>query len=115
MGSRADELRTAIAGEELHAPTFLDHELVSAVRGRALGGIVTSNRARDLLTDFDDLPLQRWPAQDALRRRAFALRDDVSAYDTAYMALAESLDCPLLTRDTRLARANGHSARVLVL
>ena len=71
-------------------------------------------RAEDLLTDFDDLRIERWPAEDALRRRAFQLRDNLTAYDAAYVALAEALDCPLVTRDSRLARSSGHGARVEV-
>ncbi len=79
-----------------------------------LAGHLSATRAEDLLTDFDDLPMQRWPSADALRRRAFQLRDNVSAYDAAYVALAEALDCPLVTRDGRLARSRGHSAQIEV-
>ena len=57
---------------------------------------------------------QRWPSADALRRRAFQLRDNVSAYDAAYVALAEALDCTLVTRDGRLARSSGHYAHIEV-
>ena len=67
-----------------------------------------------LLTDFDDLPVQRWPPADALRRRAYQLRDNISAHDGAYVALAEALQCPLLTRDARLTHAAGHSAKIIV-
>ncbi|WP_425402289.1 type II toxin-antitoxin system VapC family toxin [Glaciibacter superstes] len=64
------------------------------------------------MTDFEDLPIRRWPSADALRRRVFQLRDNISAYDAAYVALAEALGCPLLTRDSRLAKSSGHSARI---
>ena len=107
-----DELRLYLAAEELHAPSLLDCEIVSAIRGLTLGGYLSAARAQDLLTDFEDLPIRRWPSADALRRRAFQLRDNVSAYDAAYIALAETLNCPLLTRDARLARSSGHSARI---
>lgn len=107
-----DDLRSRLAAEELHAPTLLDYELVSAVRGINLAGALTDERAGDLLEDFDDLPIHRWPSAAALRRRAFVLRHDLSAYDAAYVALAESLECPLLTRDTRLARTRGHDAQI---
>jgi predicted nucleic acid-binding protein len=109
-----DELRAHLAAEELHAPTQLDYEIVSAVRGLTLGGSLSAARAQDLLVDFDDLPIRRWPSAHALRRRAFQLRDHVSAYDAAYVALAEALDCPLLTRDRRLARSIGHNVRIEV-
>lgn len=109
-----EQLRARLREEELHAPSLLDFEVVSALRGLTLGGHLSSSRAQDLLTDFDDLPIQRWSSADSLRRRAFTLRDNLSAYDAAYVALAEALQCPLLTRDRRLARAGKHSARVEV-
>lgn len=109
-----DELRAHLAAEDLHAPSLLDFEVVSALRGLTLRGHLTPTRAEDLLTDFEDLPLQRWPSADALRRRAFQLRDNVSAYDAAYVTLAEALDCILLTRDRRLSRSRGHAVPIQV-
>lgn len=109
-----DDLRAYLAANDLHAPSLLDVETVSALRGLTLAGRLSPARAQDLLTDFDDLPIQRWPFADALRRRAFQLRDNLTAYDAAYVALAEALDCPLLTRDARLARSGGHGARIEV-
>lgn len=66
-----EKLRADLAVEELHAPTLLDYEVVSTLRGLTLGGHVNVARAGDLLTDFDDLPVQRWPFTDGLRRRTF--------------------------------------------
>lgn len=109
-----DELRARMTAEELHAPMLLDFEVVSALRGLTLGGRLTATRAEDLLGDLEDLPLRRWAAADPLRRRAFALRDNLSSYDASYVALAEALDCPLLTRDVRLARSAGHAAKIEV-
>lgn len=106
------DLRSRLATEDLHAPALIDFEVVSAVLGLVLGGLVSASRAEDLLTDFDDLSIERWASPDALRRRAFQLRHNLSAYDAAYVALAEGLDCPLVTRDARLARTSGHSARI---
>lgn len=107
-----DELRAHLAAEDLHAPSLLDFEVVSALRGLTRAGHLSVARAQDALTDFDDLPVQRWPAADALRRRAFQLRDNLSSYDAAYVALAEALECPLLTRDARLARSSGHDVQI---
>jgi predicted nucleic acid-binding protein len=82
-----------------------------------LGGRLSVTRALDALTDFQDLPIERWATSDALRRRAFRLRHnltayDLTAYDAAYVALAEALECPLLTRDAEIGRATGHGARI---
>ncbi|MGK5113471.1 type II toxin-antitoxin system VapC family toxin [Geodermatophilus sp. CPCC 205506] len=101
--------------EDLHAPALIDHEVVSALRGLLRRDALGAARADDLLADFETLPLERWPAGNALRRRTLSLRETLSAYDAAYVALAEALDCPLVTRDTQLARAPDHAARVEVL
>ena len=112
--SDADELRARLAAGELHAPALLDYEVVSSLRGLTRGKHLSAARAEDLLTDFEDLSLRRWPFADELRRRAFQLRDNLSAYDAAYVALAEVLDCPLITRDARLSRSSGHDAQIKV-
>lgn len=109
-----ENLRARLATEELHAPSLLDYEVVSALRGLVLAGHLSAARAQDLLTDFEDLPIRRWPSADVLRRRAFQLRDNVSAYDAAYVVLAEALGCVLLTRDARLSLSSGHSVRIEV-
>jgi predicted nucleic acid-binding protein len=109
-----EELRGRLAFEELNAPTVLDYEVLSCLRGLTRGKLLSVARAEDLLTDFADLSVRRWPFADALRRRVFQLRDNVSAYDAAYVALAEALDCPLVTRDARLARSSGHDAQIEV-
>ena len=109
-----EELRSHMVSEELHAPALLDYEVISALRGLTLSGQMSLARAGDFLTDFDDMPIRRWPSAGGLRRRTFQLRNNVSAYDAAYIALAEALACPLLTRDARLARSSGHSVPILV-
>lgn len=110
-----DRLRARMTGQELHAPHLLDYEVVSAVRGLRIGGHLSDSRARDVLTDFDELPVRRWSAYDAHRRQALQLGDNLSTYDAAYVSLAEVLGCPLLTRDARLSRASGHDAHIEVL
>ena len=112
---RTDELIETLSVEDLHAPQLIDYEVVAAVRGLVLGRHLSVGRGHDLLADFADLQLERWPADPALRARAFQLRENLSGYDAAYVALAEAMECPLVTRDRRLARAGGHEARVVVL
>jgi predicted nucleic acid-binding protein len=109
-----EELRADLADQELHAPALLGVEVVSALRGLTLGGQLSAARARDALADFDALPIRRWPSSAALRLRGFTLRDNLTAYDAAYVALAEALECPILTRDRRLARSSGHSVEIRV-
>jgi predicted nucleic acid-binding protein len=110
----SEDLRAEIANDELHAPTLLDFEVVSALRGLTLGGHISAARAHDALTDFDALSIQRWTNMAPLRLRAFSLRDNLSASDAAYVVLAEALQCPVLTRDTRLSRSGGHNVEVRV-
>lgn len=110
----SEDLRAALADEDLHAPTLLDFEVVSALRGLTLRNNISPARARDALTDFDALSIQRWPSAAPLRLRAYSLRDNLSAYDAAYVVLAEALQCPVLTRDTRLARSSGHDVEIRV-
>lgn len=109
-----EPLRDCLVGQELHAPALLDFEFVSALRGLTLGGHLSAARAGDALTDFEALAIHRWHAGDALRRRAFNLRENLTAYDAAYVALAEALECELVTRDARLARSSGHSVPITV-
>ena len=63
------------------------------------------------LMDLTDLPLRRYP-HDFLLPRIWDLRNNLTAYDATYVALAEALDAPLLTRDRRLAAAAGHQAQI---
>ena len=110
----SEDVRAALADEDLHAPTLLDFEVVSALRGLTLRNNISPARARDALTDFDALSIQRWPSAAPLRLRAYSLRDNLSAYDAAYVVLAEALQCPVLTRDRRLARSSGHDVEICV-
>ncbi|MGH3473203.1 MAG: type II toxin-antitoxin system VapC family toxin [Nocardioidaceae bacterium] len=107
-----EDLRAELAGEDLHAPELLDFEVVSALRGQTLRRRITPARALDALTDFDALPILRWPSAAPLRLRAFALRDNLSAYDAAYVVLAEALQCAVVTRDAQLARSCGHNVEI---
>ncbi|RBY77120.1 VapC toxin family PIN domain ribonuclease [Geodermatophilus sp. TF02-6] len=111
----SDPLRSRLLAEDLHAPALLDYEVVSALRRLVRRGALSADGATGVLADYSDLAVERWAAHDALRRRAWVLRENVSAYDAAYVALAEALECPLVTRDTRLARTPGHGALVEVL
>ncbi len=110
-----DDLRQLLAAEQLASPSLLDYEVVSVLRSLTLRRVLTAPRALDVMTDLEDLPIRRWPSSDGLRRRSYQLRDNVSAYDAAYVVLAEVLECSLLTRDLKLARTGGHGVPIHVL
>lgn len=107
----AVEQRLFAPRQTLHAPHLLDIEVAQVVRRYAAAGEIDRERGRAALTDLVDLPLHRYP-HDFLLPRVWDLRDNLTAYDAVYVALAEALDAPLLTRDRRLAAASGHRARV---
>jgi len=106
--------RIASADETLHAPHLLDLEVVHVLRRYESKGLLARTRAEEALRDFADLDITRYPHEDLLRR-IWALRKNVTAYDAAYVALAEALGAPLLTADEKLARSPGHKARVEVI
>lgn len=108
-------MRACLAEQGLHAPALLDFEVVSALRVDALSSAqLSAARAEDALSDLEDLSVYRWAADDALRRRAFDLREKLTAYDATYVAPSEALECPLPTRDARLARSGGHAAQIIL-
>jgi predicted nucleic acid-binding protein len=95
----------------LHAPHLLDVEAAQVIRRYAANGEIDHERGRSSLDDLADMPLCRHP-HDFLLSRVWSLRHNLTAYDAVYVALAEALDAPLVTRDQRLAAAAGHHARV---
>lgn len=103
--------RLLVPGESLHAPALVDAEALQAIRRRLHRDVLSPARAREALDDLMDLRLVRYPLPPLLERM-WELRDNLSAYDAAYVALAEALDAPLVTCDGKLAKAPGHRARV---
>ena len=95
----------------LHAPHLIDVEVTQVLRRYAASGAIDSERCHAALEDWTDFPVNRYP-HDFLLPRVWELRHNLTAYDAVYIALAESLDAPLLTRDQRLASAPGHRARI---
>ena len=97
----------------VHAPTLIDAEVSSAIRGLLLTSKpmikIDLNRAEEMLADFADLPLVRYPMQP-FQRRVLSLRHNFTAYDGFYVALAESLAMSLLTDDRKFVTAPGHTA-----
>jgi predicted nucleic acid-binding protein len=97
---------------DLHTPHLLDVEVANVLRGLARGGLVPGARARKALEDLVHLNVTRYPHLPFLER-IWSLRANLTAYDATYVALAGALGAPLLTTDTRIARAPGLGIRVL--
>ena len=106
-------LRLARDGETLHAPHLLDLEVAQVLRRHVRARHLNPRRGREALDDLADFPLTRYPHYPFLLR-VWELKDNLTAYDAAYVALAEALDAPLVTRDATLARAHGHGAQIEV-
>ncbi len=109
--AEAVERRLFDSRQTLHAPHLLDVEVAQVVRRYAAAGEIDHERGRAALADLADFPLRRYP-HGVLLPRVWELRNNLTAYDAVYVALAEALDASLLTRDQRLAAAAGHYARV---
>lgn len=105
--------RVFAAEETLHAPELLDLEVAQVLRRYERSGELTAERAAQAIEDLADLQVQRYPHLPLLAR-AWQLRANLTAYDAAYVTLAELLEAPLLTCDGRIARAP-HGARVEVI
>ena len=95
----------------LTAPSLIDAEICRALSRYAQVGELRPARAREAIHDLADLPLRRYP-DAALIERAWELTNDVTPFDGLYLALAEALNAPLLTRDPTLAAATGHRATI---
>jgi predicted nucleic acid-binding protein len=104
--------RRLFAGNEtLHAPHLLDLEIAQVLRRYALSGQLDAARGLQAVEDLSDMPVTRYP-HDPFLIRIWDLRHNLTAYDAAYIALAEALAAPLVTRDAALAAAAGHRARI---
>jgi predicted nucleic acid-binding protein len=107
----AVETRMFGSGETAHAPHLIDIEVAQVLRRFLRRGDINPERGRVALQYLADLPLVRYP-HERLLPRVWELRNNLTAYDAVYVALAEVLDAPLLTRDRRLAAAPGIRARI---
>jgi predicted nucleic acid-binding protein len=112
--ARDVEVRLSAEGQTIHAPYLLDIEVAQVIRRRAIHGDIDSKRGLAALADLSDIPIRRYP-HDFLLPRVWELRNNLTAYDAVYVALAEALGAPLLTRDRRLANAAEHGALIEVV
>lgn len=88
------------------APELLPTEVLSCLRRWARSGSIEISRAEEALADLDALPIKHY-RHSALQKRVWELGDRFTAYDATYVALAEALEAPLLTTDTKLRRGAG--------
>ena len=115
LGAGARHIRERMEREVdgLHVPHLFEIEVLNTLRHHALRRGISERRSLELLEDLATMSISRY-AHTAMLPRIWELRDNVSAYDAAYIALAETLEAPLITRDARLARAPGIRATVEV-
>jgi predicted nucleic acid-binding protein len=100
--------------DEFHSPHLVDVEVTQGLRRLVRAGELSPHRAAEAIADLVDLDLHRHPHLDLLAR-AWKLRENVTAYDAMYVALAEALDALIVTCDTPLATTPGHHAHIEVI
>jgi predicted nucleic acid-binding protein len=110
----AGPARQALAEEQVHAPHLIDPEVANALRRGVAAWRIEPGDAWTALDRWRRLGISRY-ALFHLLQRVWDLRENLSAYDASYVALAESLDCALLTADVRLGRAPGLRCPVTVV
>jgi predicted nucleic acid-binding protein len=108
------ESRIFSRNQSLHAPELLDLEVAQVLRRLVREGALSASRAAVAIQDLLDLRITRYP-HFVLLPRIWQLRHNLSAYDAAYVVLAEKLGATLLTRDAKLASAAGHAATIEVV
>jgi predicted nucleic acid-binding protein len=101
------------AGQTLHAPHLIDLEIAEVLRRYVRSASISADRGAEALSDFLDLPITRYP-HFVLLARVWEMRHNLTAYDAAYLVLAEALNAPLITRDRALARTGSRAQVELI-
>ena len=112
LGTRVEA--RLLRDDEFHCPHLIDVEVTQGLRRLVRAREVSADRAAEAIQDLVDLDLHRHAHLDLLTR-AWKLRENMTAYDAMYVALAEALDATVVTCDTPLAKAPGHRARIEVI
>jgi predicted nucleic acid-binding protein len=110
----AGPARQVVAAEQLHVPHLIDCEVDNGLRRTVIAGEMDVDTAWSALDTWRRLGMTRYPVVSLLDR-VWERRDYVSACDASYVALAERLDCTLLTADGRLARSPGIRCPITVV
>lgn len=106
--------RVFAEGQTIHVPHLIDVEILNALRRLDRAGEIRPARIGEILQDYFDMLLTRYP-HSILISRIWELRHNWTSYAAAYIALAEELAAPLITRDRVLAASTGHRAKVIVI
>ncbi len=105
-GSDGESARRALSGTPLAAPEIIDLEVISSIRRLHRAGLLTDERSSQSLLGLATAPVER-ASHRSLIPRVWDLRDNLTAYDASYVALAEAMEATLVTSDRRLASAPG--------
>ncbi len=106
--------RVIEAEQSLHSPHLIDLEIAQVLRRYTSSREISVARAEQALDDLRRVPITRYP-HAVLLPRIWKLRSSLTAYDAAYVALAEAIDAPLITADGKLGRSHGHEAEIEVI
>ena len=110
-----DRARSLMSGaSDIHVPHLVDLEVLSILRRFVRTGAMSEARCLAVVDNLRSLPLRRYP-QLPFAARIWQLRDGLSSYDAAYVAVAEAVGCHLVTADRRLAQAQGPTCPIDVL
>ena len=101
-----DRARERLRGERLVVPELFDLEMVAVIRKALVAGVLDERRAAIAIADLADLDLER-VSHRPLLVRIWELHRNITPYDAAYVALAETIEATLVTADRRLAQAPG--------
>ena len=108
------ELLALLADNELHAPSLIDYEVASALRGHSLVGKLADRQVEEAADDFSSFHIDRYPLA-SMMRGVLDLRENFTVYDAAYVVLAQALQVPLVTADAKLSEARKFGVDVRVL
>ena len=106
--------RQQLVSNRLATPCLADAEVLQTLRKLLYRRVLTSSDAERAIQQWIRLGIDRYPTT-GLTKRIWSLRDNISAYDASYVALAEALDCSLLTADSRLSRAPGPTCPITLV
>jgi predicted nucleic acid-binding protein len=111
-GPHGQWVAEALSGGQLAAPSLLAFECSNIIRRHELGGLVSADQAAQAHADLLALPVEQWP-YELLGLRVWELRTNLSSYDAGCVAVAELINAPLVTLDTRIGRAPNLRCAVL--